>query len=295
MLAPLVAIGQSRYFHRRPWNPITRVLRRFAAAKTLAMLEPLLPADGGLLESVPLTSFVVMNLASMGHANHAAVRQGVEFLLATVRPDGSWPITSNRAVSNTAQAVTALAAAGEDVRELTCLDWLLASRHCTRRPDSDVTSGGWSWTDRPGGVPDVDDTAGALLALAAWQKADAAIADKIQPAAIAGVRWLLDVQNADGGWPAFARGQGKLPFDRSGCDLTAHALRALVAWRNLPGGVGGPMNERSRRQSSAARTFSRRDSIPTDIGCRYGLATNIARATPTRRMARRKFWRPTAT
>ena len=163
VLAPLIVIGQSRYFHRRPWNPITRALRRFAAAKTLAMLEPLVPADGGLLESVPLTSFVVMNLASMGHANHAAVRQGVEFLLATVRPDGSWPITSNRAVSNTAQAVTALAAAGEDVRELSCLDWLLASRHCTRRPDSDVTSGGWSWTDRPGGVPDVDDTAGALL------------------------------------------------------------------------------------------------------------------------------------
>src|SRR5262249_43508475 len=39
--------------------------------------------------------------------------------------------------------------------------------------------------------------------------------------------WLLALQNADGGWPTFCRGWGKLPFDRSGSDLTAHALRAL--------------------------------------------------------------------
>jgi squalene-hopene/tetraprenyl-beta-curcumene cyclase len=40
---------------------------------------------------------------------------------------------------------------------------------------------------------------------------------------------LLNLQNRDGGWPTFCRGWGKLPFDRSGTDLTAHALRAL--WR----------------------------------------------------------------
>jgi squalene-hopene/tetraprenyl-beta-curcumene cyclase len=42
---------------------------------------------------------------------------------------------------------------------------------------------------------------------------------------------LLGLQNRDGGWPTFCRGWGKLPFDRSGADLTAHALRALWAWR----------------------------------------------------------------
>ena len=35
----------------------------------------------------------------------------------------------------------------------------------------------------------------------------------------------LDLQNSDGGCPTFCRGWGKLPFDRSGTDLTAHALR----------------------------------------------------------------------
>jgi squalene-hopene/tetraprenyl-beta-curcumene cyclase len=42
-----------------------------------------------------------------------------------------------------------------------------------------------------------------------------------------GVRWLLDLQNRDGGWPTFCRGWGTLPFDRSAPDITAHVLRAL--------------------------------------------------------------------
>ena len=71
---------------------------------------------------------------------------------------------------------------------------------------------------------------GALLALAAWWRADAK-REAILPAAASGLRWLLDLQNADGGWPTFCRGWGSMPFDRSGSDLTAHALRALVAWR----------------------------------------------------------------
>jgi len=42
-----------------------------------------------------------------------------------------------------------------------------------------------------------------------------------------GIRWLRRLQNADGGWPTFCRGWGRLPFDRSSPDLTAHALQAL--------------------------------------------------------------------
>jgi squalene-hopene/tetraprenyl-beta-curcumene cyclase len=53
---------------------------------------------------------------------------------------------------------------------------------------------------------------------------------RIDSAATAGIQWLVDLQNRDGGWPTFCRGWGKLPFDRSGVDLTAHAIRALHAW-----------------------------------------------------------------
>jgi squalene-hopene/tetraprenyl-beta-curcumene cyclase len=88
-----------------------------------------------------------------------------------------------------------------------------------------------------GAVPDADDTAGALLALAAWRASPqlkGADRARIAQAAAAGVKWLLDLQNSDGGWPTFCRGWGKLPFDRSGSDLTAHTLRALHAWRSNP-------------------------------------------------------------
>jgi squalene-hopene/tetraprenyl-beta-curcumene cyclase len=83
-------------------------------------------------------------------------------------------------------------------------------------------------------VPDVDDTAGALLALATFLRtASNGDRQRGRAAAAAGVTWLLQLQNADGGWPTFCRGWGKLPFDRSGADLTAHALRALHAWQPL--------------------------------------------------------------
>jgi squalene-hopene/tetraprenyl-beta-curcumene cyclase len=86
-----------------------------------------------------------------------------------------------------------------------------------------------------GAVPDADDTAGALLALGnlrASPSCGEADRRKIEASAALGVNWLLNLQNRDGGWPTFCRGWGKLPFDRSGADLTAHAMRALHGWRD---------------------------------------------------------------
>jgi squalene-hopene/tetraprenyl-beta-curcumene cyclase len=41
------------------------------------------------------------------------------------------------------------------------------------------------------------------------------------------------LQNRDGGVPTFCHGWGKLPFDRSAPDLTAHAMTAVDLWREL--------------------------------------------------------------
>jgi squalene-hopene/tetraprenyl-beta-curcumene cyclase len=82
-------------------------------------------------------------------------------------------------------------------------------------------------------VPDADDTAGALLALSAIARwATQEKLTEIRQSVRQGMEWLLQLQNRDGGWPTFCRGWGALPFDRSGVDLTAHALRALHAWRS---------------------------------------------------------------
>lgn len=46
----------------------------------------------------------------------------------------------------------------------------------------------------------------------------------------AAILWLINLQNRDGGIPTFCKGWGKLPFDKSATDLTAHALAACSAW-----------------------------------------------------------------
>jgi len=226
----LVAIGQARFVHRPPRNPIVRWLRRRAVQPTLAILQRMQPASGGFLEATPLTSFVVMSLAGSGQAEHPVTRQGVAFLLNSVRDDGSWPIDTNLATWTTTLAVNALAAAGDDVGPLVSLDWLLSCQHRQPHPMTGARPGGWGWTDLSGAVPDVDDTSAAVLALAALRRsAPPDQIARVDEAADAGVRWLLALQNADGGWPTFCRGWGTMPFDRSSVDLTAHALRAIHA------------------------------------------------------------------
>ncbi|HEX4129642.1 MAG TPA: prenyltransferase/squalene oxidase repeat-containing protein [Pirellulales bacterium] len=238
----LVAIGQARFVHEPPKNAVIRAVRRAAVERSLRVLHAMQPASGGYLEATPLTSFVVMSLASIGRADHPVARQGTEFLLASVRPDGSWPIDTNLATWVTTLATKALAPTGvasldESWAAPEMIEWLLACQHVERHPFTGAEPGGWAWSDLSGAVPDADDTAGALLALAELLRrhddAEEPTAERVArfSAIEAGQRWLLGLQNRDGGWPTFCRGWGKLPFDRSGDDLTAHALCALHAWR----------------------------------------------------------------
>lgn len=248
-LPALVAVGLAKHHHKPSANPLSRWLRSMVTEKCLALISKMQPDSGGFLEATPLTSFVVMALASTGRSDHAIVRRGVEFLLASVRSDGSWSQGADLAVRNTTHAVNALEQ-GEDttasatpgaapspqpVTPLT-IDWLLACQQTETHPFTAADAGGWGWTNLSGGIPNAHDTAAALLALhGSWQGAKATQQARIAQAVSGGVRWLLDLQNRDGGWPTFTRGWGNLASDRSGCDLTAGALRALHTWRNTRG------------------------------------------------------------
>src|SRR5436190_13157479 len=167
----LVAIGQARYFHAPPRNPVTRLSRRLSVNRSLKVLRRMQPDSGGYLEATPLTSFVVMSLESIaikGSPADEVIREGVKFLVNSARPDGSWPIDTNLATWNTTLAVNALAGAGEDVATLLvpqCLDWLLSCQHTKRHPFTGADPGGFGWSDLSGAVPDADDTPGALLVL----------------------------------------------------------------------------------------------------------------------------------
>lgn len=226
-LPALIAIGQCVWHHRRPRNPIARLVRRLARRRSLRVLEAIQPPNGGFLEATPLTSFVTLSLASIGLAEHPVARKGADFLVKSVRTDGSWPIDTNLATWVTTLSVNALAAAGElgNLDRLPELrDWLLRQQYLERHPYTGAEPGAWAWTPLPGGVPDADDTPGAIIALWNLSPENEACLDAREAALF----WLRDLQNRDGGWPTFCRGWGHLPFDRSGADLTAHALRALA-------------------------------------------------------------------
>ena len=229
-LPALIAIGQAVWVHRSRSRCSIDRWRGLFRRKTLRVLETIQPENGGFLEATPLTSFVTMSLASIGEANHPVARKGAEFLRHAMRPDGSWPIDTNLSTWVTTLATKALAhqpAALSPESRRAIREWLLAQQYRVEHPYTHAAPGGWAWTDLPGGVPDADDTPGALLALLALGAVDG----ETVRAGEAGLRWLLDLQNRDGGIPTFCRGWGALPFDRSGADLTAHALRAWSGWR----------------------------------------------------------------
>jgi squalene-hopene/tetraprenyl-beta-curcumene cyclase len=253
-LPALIAIGQAIHYHRPSKGPIG-VLRNLAIPRTLQVLARMQPANGGYLEATPLTSFVVMALVCCGaHRRHEAagqvVARGVEFLARSVRSDGSWPIDSNLSVWVTTLSVNALAAAG-DLHALPqreqVLEWILEQQETERHPFTGAEPGGWGWSHLPGSVPDADDTSGALIA---WSVLCGDIFDERWQR---GADWLFGLQNRDGGMPTFCRGWGKLPFDRSGCDLTAHALRI---WSLLPS------SDRRNRAISRAADYLARQQRP---------------------------------
>lgn len=295
----LVAIGQARFHFQPTKNPVLRAIRRRAQQPTLQVLREMQPSSGGYLEAVPLTSFVLMNLAAIGHGNLKVCQESLRFILESRLPDGSWPIDTNLATwvtsltvcglkrrtgqvvlgspTSTAvpQAPSASDSGGNAISpnqgnpspqvSAAIVRWLLRCQHKARHPFTGANPGGWGWTDLSGAVPDADDTPCALLALAGlnfgsdakWER----LRNEVNVAAGRGLQWLVGLQNRDGGWPTFCRGWGKLPFDRSGTDLTAHALRAFSAWL--------PRWDEVRDQSGSGVPTSNRLKASMERGFRY--------------------------
>lgn len=227
-LPALIAIGQVIHHH----HPRGALWRDHARVRTLRILEELQPRNGGFLEATPLTSFVTMSLGGMGLRTHPVARKGEAFLKASVRPDGSWPIDTNLSTWVSTLSIKALRhtpSVLDDSSRQRLRHWLLGQQYREIHPYTGAAPGGWAWTDLPGGVPDADDTAGALLALRSLGEPD----NSVREAAALGCTWLMDLQNADGGIPTFCRGWGTLPFDQSTPELTAHALRAWRVWRTM--------------------------------------------------------------
>lgn len=249
-LPALIAIGQVIFKHQGHWNPVIRLIRRKSIAPSLKVLESIQPPNGGFLEATPLTSFVCMSLLGCGLFDHVVTQRCLKFIEASVCEDGSWPIDTNLTTWVTTLSVNAMSGEKSGKRNTESRDenlsgfplsalgfepsairtWLLNQQYKTIHPYTHAAPGGWSWTDLPGGVPDADDTPSAMLALMNLRESTESLSSEEIASLLAAAIWLLDLQNRDGGWPTFCRGWGTLPFDRSSCDLTAHAMRALHLW-----------------------------------------------------------------
>ena len=263
-LPALIAIGQVRHAVAPTWSLLTP-LRNAARESTLRTLAAIQPDNGGYLEATPLTSFVTMSLAGMGLATHTVARRGVAFLTQSQRPDGSWPIDTNLATWVTTQSVAALAAGGRLAEHLgprereAIRHWLLGQQWNRVHPYTGAAAGGWAWTDLPGGVPDADDTSGAVVALAQLETAEACVASTdVRRATAAGLDWLAQLANRDGGLPTFCRGWGRLPFDTSCPDITAHAVRAAECWSPFATGADVLSHDQAasqRRMVASARRY----------------------------------------
>ncbi len=218
-LPALIAIGLLIDRRHPPAGILRRLVRTVVTPRVLEKLRHIQPEHGGFLEATPLTSFVAMAMISLVGRDQPVAARCLQFLRQSQRPDGAWPIDTNLSAWLTTAAVAALASAGELPRidRARTAQWIASQQYKVQHPYTHAEPGGWAWTHLAGGVPDVDDTSGAIIALTELQHGDGIAA---------GVAWLLDLQNRDGGWPTFCRGWGKLPFDQSAPDLTAHALRA---------------------------------------------------------------------
>jgi len=239
-LPALIAIGQVIFRKQGHWNPLLRWLRNASIQRSLKVLESIQPVNGGFLEATPLTSFVCMSLIGCGLLQHPVVQKCLQFIESSVRSDGSWPIDTNLTTWVTTLSVNALqGAVDQDWRK--CVDvsavrnWLMGQQYRVVHPYTGAAPGGWSWTDLPGGVPDADDTPGAMLAVLNLRGEGESYSQSERASLLQAGTWLLGLQNRDGGWPTFCRGWGALPFDRSSCDLTAHVLRAFQLWNQRLG------------------------------------------------------------
>lgn len=238
----LIAVGLAQ--HEACRGGLIWPLRRTLIVPALRVLASKQPASGGFLEAAPLTAFCLLCLCVAGQGKHPVAQAAEDFLARTCREDGSWPIDSNLDQWVTTLAVRASAAVLPAAERQALADAIRQRQYTDVHHFTAARPGGWGWTALSGAVPDADDSAAALIALHELTGTSAPLAPEI----VRGCEWLLALQNRDGGIPTFCRGWGKLPFDRSCPDLSAHAYRALSCWQErLPAALGRRIARARRR------------------------------------------------
>ena len=222
----LVCVGIAQNAHAR--NGIIKRFRASIRQRALRVALRKQPTSGGFLEAAPLTAFCALCLCQAGYAEHPVTQNALDFLTETQRPNGAWPIDHDLRQWVTFLTIPLLADTFTDEEKALYRQKIREQQTTDIHPYTRSAAGGWGWTTRSGSVPDADDTSGAIIALYA-------LGEGPTQTVCDGIRWLLKLQNRDGGIPTFCRGWSKLPFDRSCPDISAHVYKAFSLYeKQLP-------------------------------------------------------------
>src|ERR1035437_3180597 len=199
----LVAVGIFIFKKRKKHNPLSKYYRSKCIVPAMKKLTEMLPESGGFLEAIPLTGFVSMCLIASGIQENEVVNKGIKFIKDQQRTDGSWPIDTDLSTWVTTLSVKSLGDRLYDSLPEKSVDilrnHLLNIQYKEKHSFNGAMPGGWGWTNYSGSVPDADDTPGAIIALLEMYKGTSqeilAIVD--------GCKWLVQLQNSDGGIPSF--------------------------------------------------------------------------------------------
>ena len=112
------------------------------------------------------------------------------------------------------------------------IEWILNTQRNSVSAVTESPAGGWASSGASGAESTTPATAGAVWLLSqVFSRDGSAKCERIERSAGAGIRWLLEMQNDDGGWGTYSHNDDAEPGVASGVDATAAALKALGAWQ----------------------------------------------------------------
>ena len=223
-------------------------VRRTAVARAAAWMIERLEGSDGLSAILPAMVNSVLALKSLGRADDdPLLRENLRHLDDLLLTNEAGEIRVQPCLSpvwDTVLASYALSQAGvpaEHEALARAATWLVG-KQCLTSGDwahrNAAPPGGWFFEHRNPFYPDVDDTCMALMVL---RRARAYVEEREQEACVArGLAWMLGMQNEDGGFASFDRGNDKewlthVPFadhnamiDPSTADITARVLECLA-------------------------------------------------------------------
>ena len=230
-----------KIYERSPWKPGRKRAVKLAADWMVGHLE----RSEGLAAIYPAMMNCIFALMALGHSpEHPVTAEQIQEFSKFEIDDGDTirlqPCLSP--VWDTAIAAFTLLECGTRGKNaLTkAADWLLEKQILGpgdwQIKNRDAAPGGWAFEFRNDFYPDVDDTAFVLMALQHVPYPDR---KRMDQAIDLGMKWLVSMQNRDGGWGAFDRDNDRtilnhIPFadhnamlDPSSPDVTARAVECL--------------------------------------------------------------------